>query len=739
MIAQELEENIQFAFRDARERRLEYVTIEHLVLVLLDSRDVSPMIRALGTDRRKLRKELDSFLEERVPRMASEINEPRPTPGFSRVIRRAIELAKEINGGVFTNGILVLVSVHHEPESFASRYLERNKVTRMRISDWLKRNLEVARPSRFIETEDKPEEHGITTNISAQVASGKIAKPHYRTDVVNSILRVLCRKYKSNPILVGEPGVGKTALVHTIAHMVHNQEVPQTLAGMTIHEVNVSSLVAGTKYRGDFEARLKKLIKMMAKKKGALLFIDEIHTIIGAGSVSGGTLDASNILKPALVNGTLRCIGATTHTEFARIFNKDAALSRRFQKIEVPEPDHAEAELILREFKGRLEKHHGLSIQEEALSSAIKLSDRYITTRCLPDKAIDLLDEAGAAAVIEGDESEISSKSLSKTVSLLSGKPLEAIECSDDKDLVNLENQLEKNIFGQQEALGVLAKAMRRAKLGIKDANKPIGSFLFAGPTGVGKTEVAKTLANSLKLELIRFDMSEYMEAHSVSRLIGAPPGYVGFEQHGILTEKINRFPHCVLLLDEIEKAHREIYNILLQVMDYGSLTDNSGLHSDFRHAVIIMTTNAGAEEWDKPSLGFQDIEPMGDEKNAISRIFSPEFRNRLTEVVSFSPINQSIAKKIINRELKNLSERLLTERGIKLHISNALKKHILDTGFSKSLGARALQRVIDTTIVDSIASSNLQKNIVPGSDLHLDYHNEEIVTATNHLTETVN
>ena len=748
MIAQELEENIQFAFRDARDRQLEYVTIEHLVLILLDSREITPMLNQIMADRRSLRSDLEAFLESRVPQMHPSLQqqrEPRPTPGFSRVIRRAISHAQE--GGAKTiNGINVLASVHHEPESFAARFLDKHGATRIRIGSWMRANTGKGSgplppsASRASHAGAAPgsgasgeagEEEELTTNLSAQVAQGAIELPHPRQSIVEAVLRVLCRKYKCNPILVGEPGVGKTAIVHTIAHLAHRNQVPRTLKDLAIHEVNVASLVAGTKYRGDFEARLKKLIASIERRPNALLFIDEIHTLVGAGSVSGGALDAANIFKPALADGRVRCIGATTHAEFARAFAKDSALTRRFQKIEVPEPSIEEAEQILSGFKERLEDHHGYTIEDDAVGVAVRLSDRFIATRCLPDKAIDLLDEAGATAVIEGTDKTITAALLNRTVARISGMSSEAIARSDRQELATLERNLQQNVFGQAAALAALAKAVRRSRLGIGEPTRPVGAFVFAGPTGVGKTETARTLAEALSLKLLRFDMSEYMEQHSVARLIGAPPGYVGFEQHGLLTEQVQRHPHCVLLLDELEKAHPSVFNVLLQVMDHGTLTDSGGVQADFRHATLIMTTNAGADAWERPALGFADAEPGGDENRAIARLFSPEFRNRLTGVIKFEPLGRPVARRVITRELGRVTARLLAERAIELQVGPRLKRRLLAEGFSATQGARALQRTIDRLVVDHIVMEDMRAPLAEGSALSLecDQHGEIAVS----------
>lgn len=723
MIAQELEENIHFTFKDARDRQFEYVTVEHLLWVLLDSKEVSRMLRQVDWDQHALRELLENFLHGRVPRNVDNgEQEPRQTPSFSRVIRKAIRHAKD-GGRKDVTGIHVLVAIYSEPESFAAQYMLRCGLTKPKLTEWLRQDSEARRQdhARSGELFDKDDE-GLSTNLSRAALDGRLDRPYARTAIVESVLRVLCRKYKSNPILVGEPGVGKTAIVHSLAHLAKDgTALPPALRNLQVHEVNVAALVAGTKYRGDFEARLKKLITALATKKSALLFIDEIHTLIGAGSVSGSSLDAANILKPALANGTLRCIGATTYTEYARVFERDAALARRFQKVEVPEPSHAEAVTILQEFQPRLEKHHQVKFLPGTLADAVRLSARFISGRSLPDKAIDLLDETGASAALAGTPSRISTRLLDRTVAKISGLPPTAIQRDERKSLRNLERTLGAQVFGQQDAVAELANAVRRARLGINQPNQPVGSFLFAGPTGVGKTEMAKALAGALGINLVRFDMSEHMERHSVSRLIGAPPGYVGFEERGQLTEQINRHPHCVLLLDEIEKAHPDIFGILLQVMDHGSLTDNLGRRADFRHVVLIMTTNAGAETWDRPPLGFGEDEPEGDELAIISRLFTPEFRNRLDNIIRFAPLDKQVARKVVARELNLLATRVARERGYAIKLTQRLRNWLLDNGLSRSFGARPLQRLINRTVVNALVNEEAATPVPAGTRLLFD------------------
>ncbi|MCY4325182.1 MAG: AAA family ATPase [Betaproteobacteria bacterium] len=718
MIAGELEENIQFTFRDARERGLEFVTTEHLLLVLLDSSDVGIMLDSLKADRVGLRNDLEDFLAKRVPKASQPGAESRPTPGFQRVIRRAAAEAKNLNCDV--TGLCVIASIYNEPESFGAQYLVRRGINRKRIGVWLRTralNATATTQTQIGEGAETTAAAGLTRNLTAAVMRNEIEKPRPRQDIEQALARVLCRKYKSNPILVGDPGVGKTAIVHALAHQVAVGEVPEALADLQIHEIQVSSLVAGTRYRGDFEARMKQLVGEISRHPNSLLFVDEIHSLIGAGSVSGGNLDAASILKPALVNGTLRCIGATTPAEYARIFAKDSALARRFQKIQVPEPSDEEALAILRELQPRLEKHHGIRYREDALDSAVRMSRRYLSNRSLPDKAIDLLDDIGAARSLAGASAPVTSKIVAGAIAQMSGLPASAVAVDDRSALRRLERSLAERVYGQPEAVAALAKAVKRARLGFATPGRPIGSFLFTGPTGVGKTALAAALAEALGLQLLRFDMSEYMEKHSLSRLIGAPPGYVGFEQAGQLTEKVSGNPHCVLLLDEIEKAHPDIFSILLQVMDYGTLTDNAGQAVDFRHALVVMTSNAGASDRDRAPLGFVK-QAAGDssEQQDLKRLFSPEFRNRLDAQISFASLAPDVAGRIVAKELAGLGSRLEAERGLKVSFAKDVIELLLEVGFSESMGARPLQRTINSLIVDAIVEADLGRRARPGT-----------------------
>ena len=718
MIASELEENIQFTFRDARERKLEFVTTEHLLLVLIDSSDVGEMLDSLKADRIGLRNDLEDFLAKRVPRSSRPGVESRPTPGFQRVIRRAASEAKNLNTDV--TGLCVIASIHNEPESFGAQYLVRRGINRRRIGVWLRTralNATAATQSQAAEGSEAPAAAGLTRNLTTAVMRGDLERPLPRPAIEAALARVLCRRYKSNPVLVGAPGVGKTAIVHALAHQIAAQKVPAALADLQIHEIQVSSLVAGTRYRGDFEARMKQLVGELGKHKNALLFVDEIHSLIGAGSVSGGNLDAASILKPALVNGTLRCIGATTPAEYARIFAKDNALARRFHKVEVPEPSDEETLSILGELRPRLEKHHGVRYREDALASAVRMSRRYISNRSLPDKAIDLLDDIGAARSLAGESGTVTGRTVASAVAQLSGLPARAVDMDDRRALRRLERTLAERVYGQPEAITALATAVKRARLGFGPPGQPIGSFLFTGPTGVGKTALAQALAGALGLQLLRFDMSEYMEKHSISRLIGAPPGYVGFEQAGQLTERVAGHPHCVLLLDEIEKAHPDIFSVLLQVMDYGTLTDNAGQAVDFRHAIVVMTSNAGASFRDRAPLGFVKQEDGGGgELQDLKRLFSPEFRNRLDAQIRFGALAPDVASRIVAKELEQLSARLHSERGLQVSFAKDAVALLLESGFSESMGARPLQRVINSLIVDAIVEADLGRRARHGT-----------------------
>jgi len=654
MIAQELEVSLHMAFMDARQKRHELITVEHLLLAMIDNPTAAEVLRACGADTEKLRKDLLGYIDEHTPVVAGQDEvDTQPTLGFQRVIQRAI-LHVQSSGKKEVSGANVLVAIFGEKDSHAVFYLHQQGITRLDVVNYIAHGVsknaeqtQKASESNPSEAESEPAGNSAldsyTVNLNQQVLAGKIDPVIGRDKELERVVQTLCRRRKNNPLLVGEAGVGKTAIAEGLARRIVEKEVPEILADAVIYALDMGSLLAGTKYRGDFEQRLKAVMAKLAELPNAVLFIDEIHTLIGAGAASGGTLDASNLLKPALSNGSLKCIGATTYQEFRGIFEKDHAPSRRFQKIDVEEPSVMETVEILKGLKSRFEQHHGVKYTAAALHTAAELSAKYINDRHLPDKAIDVIDEAGAAQRIlpkSKQKKTIGDKEIEDIVSKIARIPPKNVSSDDRHALKTLERDLKAVVFGQDKAIESLASAIKMARSGIGNQGKPIGSFLFSGPTGVGKTEVARQLAYTLGIELVRFDMSEYMERHAVSRLIGAPPGYVGFEQGGLLTEAINQHPYCVLLLDEIEKAHPDIFNILLQVMDHGTLTDNNGRKSDFRNVTIIMTTNAGAEALSKNSMGFTQASGSGDEMAEIKRLFTPEFRNRLDATVSFAALS---------------------------------------------------------------------------------------------------
>ncbi|MGZ5138817.1 MAG: ATP-dependent Clp protease ATP-binding subunit ClpA, partial [Burkholderiales bacterium] len=648
MIAQELEVSLHMAFMEARQKRHEFITVEHLLLALLDNPSASEVLRACAADIDDLRKLLSDFVTEHTPILAGDDVDTQPTLGFQRVIQRAI-LHVQSSGKKEVTGANVLVAIFGEKDSHAVYFLHQKGVTRLDVVNYISHGISKVPQAQQTKTESESEtEHeaqpggaleNYTLNLNALALSGKIDPLIGRDKELERVVQTLCRRRKNNPLLVGEAGVGKTAIAEGLARRIVEGDVPDILKKSNVYSLDMGALLAGTKYRGDFEQRLKSVLKQLVDNPHAILFIDEIHTLIGAGAASGGTLDASNLLKPALSTGQLKCIGATTYQEYRGVFEKDHALSRRFQKVDVLEPTIAETVLILKGLKSRFESHHGVKYQPSALSAAAELSARFINDRHLPDKAIDVIDEAGAAQKILPKSKQkrvIGKHEIEEIIAKITRIPAQTVSTDDRNALKTLDRDLKAVVFGQDKAIDALSAAIKMARSGLGNPQKPIGSFLFSGPTGVGKTEVARQLAYTMGVELIRFDMSEYMERHAVSRMIGAPPGYVGFDQGGLLTEAITKHPYSVLLLDEIEKAHPDIFNILLQVMDHGTLTDNNGRKADFRNVAIIMTTNAGAAELSKTSMGFTVTKQSGDEMGEIKRLFTPEFRNRLDAIISF-------------------------------------------------------------------------------------------------------
>ncbi|OYU26457.1 MAG: ATP-dependent Clp protease ATP-binding subunit ClpA [Burkholderiales bacterium PBB2] len=742
MIAQELEVSLHMAFVEARQQRHEFITVEHLLMALLDNPSAAEVLRACSANLDDLRKSLTQFIKENTPTVggADEVD-TQPTLGFQRVIQRAIMHVQSTGSGKKeVTGANVLVAIFGEKDSHAVYYLHQQGVTRLDVVNFIAHGIKKSDPpeppkgqegSAGAETErEEGEGQGkgspleqFTQNLNQLAKDGKIDPLIGREHEVERVVQVLCRRRKNNPLLVGEAGVGKTAIAEGLAWRITEGDVPEVLAEAVVYSLDMGALLAGTKYRGDFEQRLKAVLKQLKDQPHAVLFIDEIHTLIGAGAASGGTLDASNLLKPALSSGAMKCIGATTFSEYRGIFEKDAALSRRFQKVDVAEPSVEQTIEILKGLKSRFEEHHNVKYALGALQAAAELSAKYINDRHLPDKAIDVIDEAGAAQRIlpkSKQKKTITRSEVEDIVAKIARIPPASVSSDDRSKLKSLDRDLNSVVFGQEPAIDALAAAIKMARSGLGKPDKPIGSFLFSGPTGVGKTEVAKQLAYILGIELIRFDMSEYMERHAVSRLIGAPPGYVGFDQGGLLTEAVTKKPHAVLLLDEIEKAHPDVFNVLLQVMDHGSLTDNNGRKADFRNIIIIMTTNAGAEVMNKSSIGFMNSRQQGDEMADIKRLFTPEFRNRLDAIVSFRALDEEIIMRVVDKFLLQL-ESQLQEKKVEVTFSDALRKQLAKKGFDPLMGARPMQRLIQDTIRRALADELLFGRLVDGGRLGVD------------------
>ncbi len=747
MIAQELEVSLHMAFVEARQQRHEFITVEHLLLALLDNPSAAEVLRACAANIEDLRKNLTSFIKENTPVVpGTEEIDTQPTLGFQRVIQRAImHVQSTSNGKKEVTGANVLVAIFGEKDSHAVYYLHQQGITRLDVVNYISHGI-----TKNPQPKEAPKEEGAeaeqeqagnqqsaleqyTQNLNAAAREGKIDPLIGREHEVERVIQVLCRRRKNNPLLVGEAGVGKTAIAEGLAWRITQNEVPEVLADATVYSLDMGALLAGTKYRGDFEQRLKTVLKQLKSAQHAILFIDEIHTLIGAGSASGGTLDASNLLKPALSSGALKCMGATTYNEYRGIFEKDHALSRRFQKIDVNEPTVEQTVQILRGLKTRFEEHHGIKYSSSALSAAAELSAKFINDRHLPDKAIDVIDEAGAAQRIlpKSKQKKVIGKSeIEDIISKIARIPPASVSSDDRSKLQTLDRDLKATVFGQDPAIEALASAIKMSRSGLGKPDKPIGAFLFSGPTGVGKTEVARQLAFTLGIELIRFDMSEYMERHAVSRLIGAPPGYVGFDQGGLLTEAIAKKPHAVLLLDEIEKAHPDIFNILLQVMDHGTLTDNNGRKADFRNIIIVMTTNAGAADLQKNSMGFSVNKQQGDEMVEIKRMFTPEFRNRLDAVISFRALDVEIIMRVVDKFLMQLEEQL-HEKKVDTIFTDALRKMLAKKGFDPLMGARPMQRLIQDTIRKALADELLFGKLVSGGKVVVDVNDKDEVFLT--------
>jgi ATP-dependent Clp protease ATP-binding subunit ClpA len=729
MLSKELEFSINLAFREARDRRHEFMTVEHLLLALLDNPSAAEVLRACGANIDKLKRDLQAFIRENTPVLsADDPRETQPTLGFQRVLQRAV-LHVQSSGNKEVTGANVLVAIFGEQESQAVFLLKQQDINRLDVVNYISHGISKVSdendPASSAGSDDEVGPEGNTprpldnfaSNLNELALQGRIDPLIGRRDEVERTVQILCRRRKNNPLFVGEAGVGKTAIAEGLAKLVVDGEVPDILRDATLYSLDLGSLVAGTKYRGDFEKRLKAVLAQLRKERNAVLFIDEIHTLIGAGAASGGVMDASNLIKPMLASGELKCIGSTTYQEYRGIFEKDRALARRFQKIDITEPSLEETYQILKGLKSRFEDHHDVKYANKALRVAVELSARYINDRHLPDKAIDVIDEAGANQRLcppSKRKRMIGVTEIEAIVAKMARIPPKSVSASDKDTLRNLERDLKLVVFGQDQAIGTLANAIKMSRAGLGNEQRPIGAFLFAGPTGVGKTEVTRQLANIMGIELVRFDMSEYMERHTVSRLIGAPPGYVGFDQGGLLTDAILKHPHSILLLDEIEKAHPDVFNLLLQVMDHGTLTDNNGRKSDFRNVIIIMTTNAGAAEMDRASIGFTRQDHSSDGMEAIRRLFTPEFRNRLDATVQFKPLDARTIQHVVDKFIIEL-EAQLEPKGVTLEVDDNGKRWLAQRGYDPKMGARPMARVIQENIKKVLAEELLFGRLMNG------------------------
>ncbi|MGD8709205.1 MAG: ATP-dependent Clp protease ATP-binding subunit ClpA [Ectothiorhodospiraceae bacterium] len=748
MLSKELEFTLNLAFKEARDKRHEFLTVEHLLLALTDNPAALEVLRACGVEVDQLRKDLEAFLDETTPLLPpNDTRETQPTLGFQRVLQRAI-LHVQSSGKKEVTGANVLIAIFSEQESQAVYFLHKQNISRLDAVNYVSHGIskvpgdeDAGEPGGMPEEEEGGQDAGarkplesFATDLNARAAKGKIDPLIGRRQEVERTIQVLCRRRKNNPLYVGEAGVGKTAIAEGLAKLIVDGEVPDVLKDARIYALDLGALVAGTKYRGDFEKRLKGLLAQIKKEKHAILFIDEIHTIIGAGSASGGVMDASNLIKPMLASGELKCIGSTTYQEYRGVFEKDRALARRFQKIDVIEPTVAETVQILRGLKDRFEAHHGVKYTHPALEAAAELSAKYITDRYLPDKAIDVIDEAGANLRLlppSKRKKTVSVADVESIVAKMARIPPKRVSTSDMRQLENLERDLTRVIYGQDEAITTLSATIKMSRAGLRDTEKPVGSFLFAGPTGVGKTEVTRQLADVMGIHLIRFDMSEYMERHTVSRLIGAPPGYVGFDQGGLLTEEIIKHPHSVVLLDEIEKAHPDVFNLLLQVMDHGALTDNNGRTADFRNVILVMTTNAGAQEQSRRSIGFTPQDHSTDGLESIRRMFTPEFRNRLDAVIQFNSLSAEVVQQVADKFIRELRHQL-AEKKVTLEVTDAGRSWLAEHGYDAKMGARPMARLIQDRIKRPLADELLFGRLVHGGHVVVDAVDEELTFEIN-------
>ena len=742
MLNKDLELTLNAAFREARTRRHEFMTVEHLLLALLDNPSAGEALNACGVNLSGLKTELLEFIDETTPVIPDleEERETQPTLGFQRVLQRAV-FHVQSSGKNEVTGVNVLVAIFSEQESQAVYLLKKHDVSRLDIVNFISHGISKADDELGDDSDDIHEEvqevqneeasklDSFTTNLNAQAREGNIDPLIGRDSEVERTVQVLCRRKKNNPLLVGEAGVGITAIAEGLAYRIVNEQVPEVIADAVVYSLDMGALLAGTKYRGDFEKRFKSLLKELQAQPGSILFIDEIHTIIGAGAASGGVMDASNLLKPLLSSGKLRCMGSTTYNEYKNIFEKDRALVRRFQKIDVLEPSVADTTKILNGLKERYEEHHGIRYTQKALKAAAELSAKYINERHLPDKAIDVIDEAGANQRLQPSSKRkktIGVADIELIISKMARIPPQNVSSTDKETLKNLDRNLKMLVFGQDQSIDALTSAIRLSRSGLSSEEKPVGSFLFAGPTGVGKTEVTKQLAKCMGVEFIRFDMSEYVERHAISRLIGAPPGYVGFEQGGLLTEAVIKNPHAVVLLDEIEKAHPDIYNILLQVMDHGTLTDNNGRKADFRNVVVVMTTNAGVQETTRKSIGFTEQDHTHDAMGEINKVFSPEFRNRLDNIIWFNHLEREVILLVVDKFIVELQAQL-DKKSVNLELTPKAREWLADKGYDKAMGARPMARVIQEELKKQLANEILFGELVDGGTVKVSVKDKKI------------
>lgn len=739
MLSKELEMTLNLAFKEAREKRHEFMTVEHLLLALLDNSAASNVLRSCGADVERLRQDLQTFVDETTPLIPSTEShrETQPTLGFQRVLQRAVFHVQSA-GREEVTGANVLAAIFSEQESQAVYFLKQENITRLDVVNFISHGISKVEEPREMDEPDieQPMDHeggpheapvkspleAYAINLNHLAKQGKIDPLIGRTAELERTVQILCRRRKNNPLYVGEAGVGKTAIAEGLAKAIVEGKVPRALGHCTVYALDLGSLLAGTKYRGDFEKRFKSLLQHLRRDSGAVLFIDEIHTIIGAGAASGGVMDASNLIKPMLATGDLRCIGSTTYQEYRGIFEKDRALARRFQKIDIREPSVEETIRILKGIKSHFEQHHQIKYTGAALEAAAELAGRYIRDRFLPDKAIDVVDEAGAYQRLLPERRRkkvIGVKEMEQIVAKMASIPSKSVSSSDKSLLAGLESDLKAKVFGQDKAIHFLSTAVKMGRSGLSDPEKPVGCFLFAGPTGVGKTEVSKQLAKSLGVELIRFDMSEYMESHTVSRLIGAPPGYVGYDHGGLLTEAVTKNPHSVVLLDEIEKAHPDVFNLLLQVMDHGSLTDTNGRKADFRHVTLILTTNAGAALMDRNSIGFKEQEHRADGLGAIQKTFTPEFRNRLDAIIQFDPLDERVISRVVDKFIDELTARLV-EKEVTIDVDTKARKWLAEKGYDKKMGARPMARLIQEQLKKPLAEELLFGKLSTGGSVEV-------------------